>query len=48
MKQEAVITESLIKIMNHQLEVIEQKDKTIADLQEKLDSILIITLQKTT
>ena len=47
MKQEAVTTESLIEIMNYQLEVIdskdsviEQKDKTIADLQEKLDYML--------
>ena len=47
MKQEAVTTESLIKIMNHQLEVIdgkdsviEQKDKTISDLQQKLDYML--------
>ena len=47
MEQEAVSTESLIKIMNHQLEVInskdsviEQKDKTIADLQQKLDYML--------
>ena len=47
MKQESVTTESLIEIMNHQLEVIdnkdsviEQKDKTIADLQEKLDYML--------
>ena len=47
MKQEAVTTESLIEIMNYQLEVIdskdsviERKDKTIADLQEKLDYML--------
>jgi len=47
MKQEAVTTESLIEIMNHQLEmlddkdaVIEKKDKTIADLQQKLDYML--------
>ena len=40
MKQEAITTESLIEIMNHQLEVIEQKDKTIADLQQKLDYML--------
>ena len=47
MKQEAVTTESLIEIMNHQLEVIdnkdsviEQKDKTISDLQEKLDYMI--------
>jgi len=37
MKQEAVTTESLIEIMNHQLDVIDEKDKTIADLQQKLD-----------
>jgi len=40
MKQEAVITESLIEIMNYQLEVIDDKDKTIADLQEKLDYMI--------
>ena len=47
MKQEAVTTESLIEIMNHQLEiidnkdsVIEEKNKTIADLQQKLDYML--------
>ena len=47
MKQETLTTESLIEIMNRQLEVIdskdsiiEQKDKTIADLQQKLDYML--------
>ena len=47
MKQETITTESLIKIMNHQLEVIdnkdsviEQKNKTITDLQQKLDYML--------
>ena len=40
MKEEAVTTESLIEIMNHQLEVIDEKDKTIADLQQKLDYML--------
>jgi len=40
MKQEAVTTESLIEIMNHQLDVIDAKDKTIADLQQKLDYML--------
>ncbi len=40
MKQEAVTTESLIEIMNHQLDVIDEKDKTIADLQQKLDYML--------
>jgi len=47
MKNEAVTTESLIEIMNHQLAVIdnkdsaiEQKDKTIANLQQKLDYML--------
>jgi len=40
MKQEAVTTESLIEIMNHQLEVIDEKDKTIADLQQKLDYMI--------
>jgi len=36
----AVTTESLIEIMNHQLDVIDEKDKTIADLQQKLDYML--------
>ncbi|MDQ7069114.1 MAG: IS66 family transposase zinc-finger binding domain-containing protein [Sulfurimonas sp.] len=40
MKQEAVTTESLIEIMNHQLDVINEKDKTIADLQQKLDYMI--------
>ncbi len=47
MKEEAVTTETLIEIMNHQLEVIdkkdtviEQKDKAIAELQQKLDYML--------
>jgi len=40
MEQEAVTTESLIEIMNHQLDVIDEKDKTIAYLQEKLDYML--------
>jgi len=47
MKQEAVSTESLMDIVNHQLEVIdtkdsiiEQKDKTIVDLQQRLDYML--------
>ena len=40
MKEVAVTTESLIEIMNHQLEVIDEKDKTIADLQEKLDYMI--------
>ena len=40
MKEVAVTTESLIEIMNHQLEVIDSKDKTIADLQQKLDYML--------
>lgn len=40
MKQEAVTTESLIEIMNHQLDVIDEKDKTIANLQEKLDYMI--------
>lgn len=47
MKEVAITTESLLKIMNHQLEVIdekdstiEEKDKTIADLQQKLDYML--------
>jgi len=40
MKQEAITTESLIEIMNHQLDVITEKDKTIADLQQKLDYML--------
>ena len=40
MKEIAVTTESLLKIMNHQLEVIDTKDKTIAELQQKLDYML--------
>ena len=40
MKQEAVTTESLLEIMNHQLEVIDSKDKIIVDLQERLDYML--------
>jgi len=40
MKQEAITTESLIEIMNHQLELIDEKDKTIANLQQKLDYML--------
>ena len=40
MKQEAITTESLIEIMNHQLDIITEKDKTIADLQQKLDYML--------
>jgi transposase len=40
MKQEAVTTEYLIEIMNRQLELIDEKDKTIANLQQKLDYML--------
>jgi len=41
MREEPVVTtQSLLKIMNHQLEVIETKDKTIADLQQKLDYMI--------
>jgi len=40
MKQEAVTTESLIEIMNHQLDIIDSKDKTIVDLQQKLDYMI--------
>jgi transposase len=41
MKREAAITtESLIEIMNHQLDIIDSKDKTIADLQQKLDYMI--------
>ena len=40
MKQEAVTTESLLEIMNHQLDEIDKKDKTIAGLQQKLDYML--------
>ena len=40
MKQEAVTTEYLLEIMNHQLDEIDKKDKTIADLQQKLDYML--------
>jgi len=40
MKEEALTTESLIKIIDEKDSVIEQKDKTIADLQQKLDYML--------
>lgn len=47
MKEAVVTTESLIEMMNHQLDiidnkdsVIEQKNKTIADLQQKLDYMI--------
>ena len=40
MKQEAITTESLIEIMNHQLNIIDEKDKIIANLQQKLDYML--------
>ena len=40
MKQEAVTTESLIEIMNHQLDIIDEKDKEIAGLQQKLDYMI--------
>ncbi len=40
MKETAVTTESLIEIMNHQLDIIDEKDKTIVDLQQKLDYML--------
>ena len=39
-KEPAVTTESLLEIMNHQLEVIDTQDKKIADLQQKLDYML--------
>ena len=31
MKEEAVTTESLLEIMNHQLEIIDEKDSTIEE-----------------
>ena len=43
MKQEAVTTEYLLEIMNHQLDEIDKKDKTIANLQQKLDYMLVTT-----
>ena len=39
-KEPAVTIESLLEIMNHQLEVIDTQDKTIADLQQKLDYMI--------
>ncbi len=36
-KEPAVTIESLLVIMNHQLEIIDTQDKTIADLQQKID-----------
>lgn len=40
MKESAVTTEALLEIMNNQLEIIDEKDKKIADLQQKLDYFL--------
>ena len=40
MKESAVTTEALLEIMNNQLETICEKDKKIADLQEKLDYMI--------
>lgn len=40
MKETAITTESLLEIMNHQSEVIDKQDKTIADLQQRLDYML--------
>jgi transposase len=40
MKQEAITTESLMEIIDSKDFVIEQKNKTIADLQQKLDYML--------
>ncbi len=40
MQQETVTIESLLEIMNHQLELIDNKNKTIADLQQKLDYMI--------
>ncbi len=40
MKESAVTTEALLEIMNNQLEIIDEKDKKIADLQQRLDYML--------
>ena len=40
MKEAVFTTESLLEIMNRQLVVIDEKDKTIADLQQRLDYML--------
>jgi transposase len=40
MKEAAVTTETLLDIMNNQLAVIDEQDKTIADLQERLDYMI--------
>jgi len=39
-KETAVTTESLLEIMNHQLDIISQKDQTITELQQKLDYMI--------
>lgn len=40
MKESAVTTEALLEIMNNQLDLIDEKDKKIADLQQRLDYML--------
>lgn len=40
MTESAITTEALLEIMNNQLEIIDEKDKKIADLQQKLDYFL--------
>ena len=40
MKESAVTLESLLEIMNNQLEIIDEKDKQITDLQQRLDYML--------
>jgi hypothetical protein len=36
MKESVVTLESLLEIMNNQLEIIDEKDKQITDLQQRL------------
>ena len=40
MKESAITLESLLEIMNNQLEIIDEKDKQITDLQQRLDYML--------
>jgi len=40
MKESVVTTEALLEIMNNQLELIDEKNKKIADLQQRLDYML--------
>jgi len=40
MKESAITLESLLEIMNNLLKTIDEKDKQIADLQQRLDYML--------